>query len=114
MRVKENDVLIAAARWLLRRKVFAYQFSVARGKGIDYLSEKARVINELPLHEFYQKLDMELPLFRNDGPDILGLDSQSLLKVANKQEIDPENSEWWQIECKGAGEGKKGSATIFL
>ena len=107
MRVKENDVLIAAARWLLRRNVLPYQFSVARGQGIHYPTERARVINELPLHEFYQKLDIELPLFRNDGPDILGLDSQSFLKVANKQEIDPENSEWWQIECKGAGEGKK-------
>ena len=107
MRVKENDVLIAAARWLLGRNVLPYQFSVARGKGIDYSSEKARVINEV--QKLYQELKLypKLPLFCNDGPDILGLDPQSLLKVANEQEIDPENSEWWQIECKGAGEGKQ-------
>ena len=43
------------------------------------------------------------PHFCNDGPDILGIDPQSFLKVANEQEIDPENSEWWQIECKGIG-----------
>ena len=109
MRVKENDVLIAAAKWLLHRNVWPYQFSVARGKGIDYLSEQARVINELPLQELYQELypNPKLPRFCNDGPDILGLDPQSLLKVASEQEIDPENSEWWQIECKGAGEGKQ-------
>ena len=46
------DVLIATAKWLLRRKVLPYQFSVASGKGID-----------------------------------------------------PENSEWWQIECKPAAAG---------
>ena len=103
MRVKENDVLIAAARWLLGRNVLPYQFSVASGKGIDYSSEKARVINEV--QKLYQKLKLypELPHFCNDGPDILGIDPQSFLKVANEQEIDPENSEWWQIECKGIG-----------
>ena len=102
MRVKENDVLIAATRWLLRRNILPYQFSVARGKGIDYSSEKARVINEV--QKLYQELKLypKLPYFCKDGPDILGIDPQSFL-----QESDPENSEWWQIECKGAGEGKQ-------
>ena len=48
-------------------------------------------------------MTQKFPLFSEHGPDILGLDPQSLLKVANEQEIGPENSEWWQIECKGIG-----------
>ena len=104
MLVTENEVLIAAARWLFRRNVFPYQFSVAHGKGIDYSSNQDILIDELRLQEIIKQLS--LPRFEGHGPDILGLDTQSLQKVIGEQEINPENSEWWQIECKGAGKGK--------
>ena len=107
MSVKENDVLIAAAGWLLKREVLPYQLSVAKGKGIDYLSEQDRVINELrPLQKFFKEPE-KFPRFSGHGPDILGLDLRSFLEDAKEPEICPENSEWWQIECKGAGDGKQ-------
>ena len=103
MCVPEIDVLIVTAKWLLRRKVLPYQFSVASGKGIDYQSDKDRLINDLGLQETIEK--WELPRFKKRGPDILGLDLPNFLKDVNEQEIDPENSEWWQIECKPASAG---------
>ena len=106
MLVDENDVLIATAKWLRsHRNVFSYQYSVASGQGIDYSSNKDRLIDDLGLQKTIEKLG--LPRFPKRGPDILGIDIPSLRKfVLDEQEIDPENSEWWQIEAKGAGKGK--------
>ena len=108
MSVKENDVLIAAAGWLLKRKIWPYHCSVAGGKGIDYSSEKERVINFLrPFQKVFKEPPEKFPSFSKHGPDILGLDLRSSLKDAKEQEICPENFEWWQIECKGSGDGKQ-------
>lgn len=80
--VPEIEILIACAKWLWNyRKVYPGQASVATGKGIDLKSNKERLVKEL------ENAGIPLPRFKNDGPDIIG----------------SSESEFWQIECKGAG-----------
>ncbi len=86
--VPEIDVLVAVVDFLMSRDVKPYQFSAPRGAGID--SESVR-------SQLYSKVDkwivngQDIPFtFSNQGPDIVGI-----------SEV-----EWWQIECKGSGEGK--------
>lgn len=79
----ESDVLIAATIFLIERRVMPYQFSVAAGRGLDRSGDTDR------LRKAFESIGA-LPRFSGDGPDILGIS----------------DSEWWVVECKGAGTGK--------
>ncbi len=84
--IEEIDVLLASTVFLIERGVIPYQFAVARGRGIDYQSHVNRIL------ELFRGAGRE-PGFVNSGPDVCGISE----------------SEWWQIECKGLGSGKKGT-----
>lgn len=83
--VPEIDVLVGASLWLYRRKLLPYQFSVARGRGIDGAVNKEHLRTKLA--------DAGLPLdflsFTGAGPDVVAISK----------------TEWWQVECKGIGTG---------
>jgi len=103
-KVPENDVLIAATRWLITaRQVVPIKLSVAGGAGIDYANEQQRLIESLNIKQLMNK--MGFPQLSGRGPDIVGIDTQSLMKFVSNTELDLEKSEWWQVECKGAGSG---------
>ena len=82
--VGEVDVLLATTVFLLKRKITPYQFSIPRGRGIDTKATQALIL------QAFQNID-RMPAFYSSGPDVLGISK----------------SEWWQIECKGSGTGKK-------
>lgn len=83
----EIDVLLAVSVWLRQRKVLPYQFSIAHGKDIDMAAAKAK------LNTFLDRegIPSELRSFVGDGPDITAISG----------------SEYWQVECKGAGTGQR-------
>ena len=81
--VQENEVLMSTIKFLFKRNVIPYQFSVARGKGIDTQATINKISNLYKKH--FQ------PAFLASGPDIVALSK----------------NEWWHIECKGTGTGKK-------
>lgn len=81
--ISEPDVVIAASVFLITRGVTPYQFSVASGRGL----ETARATERL--REACRTMGFT-PRFTGYGADILGIS----------------DSEWWIIECKGAGSGK--------
>lgn len=84
MEIEENDVLYATVQFLIKeRKTLPYQISPATGRGIDPEPTKA-IIRKL-----YESIGREPP-FVGIGPDIVAASE----------------SEWWYIECKGAGTGK--------
>lgn len=94
--VPEIKVLIASAVWLWKdRKVRPLQFSVASGKGIDMYSDKKRLQDALKAAGVPDSSTLQNNLgihqFLPAGPDIIGLSA----------------TEFWQIECKGSGIGKK-------
>ena len=82
--ISEIDVLFAATRFLAQRNVIPYQFSIPRGKGIDYRKGLEK-INILFSGSNFS------PNLVGEGPDIIGLSQ----------------NEWWQVECKGAGSGQR-------
>ena len=83
--VREIEVLIATFTYLLRsRKVLPYQFSVPSGKGINYKADLERIL------EPYKKVGQK-PIISREGADIAAISK----------------TEWWQVECKGTGSGKK-------
>lgn len=82
-RISEPDILIAASVFLITRGVTPYQFSVASGRGLDSTRATER------LREACRTMGFT-PRFTGDGADILGIS----------------DTEWWIIECKGAGSGK--------
>ena len=81
--VTEPDVLIGTTMFLVERGVTPYQFSVAAGKGIDTAGATKW------LREIFASIGRS-PRFAGNGADILGIS----------------DSEWWVIECKGAGTGQ--------
>ena len=83
----EIDVLVAVALWLRDRKILPYQFSIAHGKDIDVEVAKSKLNSALDS----EGIPAELRWFVGDGPDITAIS----------------RSEYWQIECKGAGTGKR-------
>jgi hypothetical protein len=64
-------------------RVTPHQFSVASGRGIDTQATTNKISN------LYEKNSQ--PEFSGSGPDIIALSK----------------NEWWHIECKGSGTGKK-------
>jgi hypothetical protein len=85
--IPEIDVLIHTALWLWRRKVYPFQFSLAQGKGIDL--KKNRELLSAALNE--AGIPDQIREFSSEGADVVGFTV----------------TEWWQVECKGAGTGKK-------
>jgi hypothetical protein len=83
----EIDVLVAVAVWLRQRKVLPYQFSIAHGRDIDVEAAKSKLNTALDK----ERIPAELRFFVGDGPDITAIS----------------RSEYWQIECKAAGTGKR-------
>lgn len=83
--IPEMEILIACVKWLNSRNVHQYQVSVARGSGINTQDCKSRLRDEL------KQLNIDSVNFAGDGPDVIGFSA----------------SEYWQIECKGFGSGKK-------
>jgi len=83
--IPEIDVLVATTKYLVERHVKPYKISIPKGKGIDYESDHYQIFWKLipynirPIH------------FEPTGQDIIGISK----------------TEWWQVECKGSGEGKK-------
>lgn len=83
--VEEIEVLKATFDYLvIEREVFPYGFSIASGKGIDYKTNVENIL--LP----YKKMGIE-PVIVGSGPDIVAISE----------------TEYWQVECKGTGSGKK-------
>lgn len=80
--VEETKVLKASSNYLIRRGVLPYRFSVPRGKGIDTSQILASLSAEFKSAGFD-------PQFSPEGADIEGIST----------------TEWWRIECKGAGAG---------
>lgn len=78
--VAEPDVLFAVAIHLIGKGIIPYQFSIARGSGIDATSVTER------LQKIYGEMS---PSFVSSGPDIIAFSG----------------TEWWQVECKGTGTG---------
>ena len=80
--IEESKVLTATTDFLIKRGVLPYQFSVARGKGINatetlaYLSGRFRAVGFSPQ-------------FTPGGADIEAFSEK----------------EWWRVECKGSGTG---------
>ena len=81
--VQETDVLIATTVFLVQRGVKPYQFSIPRGQGIDSVTPRER------LERAFESFGFQ-PTFSSQGADIIAVSE----------------SEWWHIECKGAGSGK--------
>ena len=81
--VQETKVLMASMNFLFNRNVIPYQFSVPRGKGIK-TQDTINKISKL-YDDYFQ------PAFLSSGPDIVAVSK----------------NEWWYIECKGTGTGKK-------
>jgi len=82
--IQENDVLIAAIKFLVKRAVNPYRLSIARGKGINRESARKRI------GEVIASLNIPPPVEQEEGQDIIGVSK----------------TEWWQVECKGSGAGK--------
>ena len=83
--IPEIDVLIATARWLKDREAFPIKFSVASGRGIKKYADTARLRKEL------SAAGQENFLTAATGPDVIAFSE----------------TEFWQVECKGAGKGVK-------
>lgn len=87
--VPEIDILIATSTFLIQRGVKPYQFSTPKGAGIDSKAVQLQIFTEI--YRWIQDGQDIRPLeFSNKGPDIIGVSE----------------TEWWQVECKGAGSGK--------
>ena len=83
--ISEHDVLVAAALWLHARGVLPVLVSVAVGQGIHVEAAKRQVLDRLTA----SGVALEPSQFTPTGPDFIGLSK----------------SEFWQVECKGAGTG---------
>jgi len=81
--VQETEVLMSTIEYMFKRNVIPYQFSVARGKGIDTQTTIHKIC------KLYQ--DNFQPAFLSGGPDIVAISKK----------------EWWHVECKGTGTGKR-------
>jgi len=82
--VPETEVLMATIIFLIKRGAQPIQISVPRGKGIN--THKA----QHKISDAFKSIGHQAT-FISYGPDI----------IAASQ------NEWWKIECKGAGSGKK-------
>ncbi len=80
--ISEIDVLFSIITYLVKRRVMPYQYSIPRGKGIDYHNAKQQI------DEIFKDKNFK-PNLISIGPDIIGISQ----------------TEWWQIECKGIGKG---------
>lgn len=69
----EIDVLVAVAVWLWRRKVLPYQFSIARGKGIDMTVAKSKLNTALDR----EGIPGEWRTFVGQGPDVIAISGAS-------------------------------------
>ena len=85
--VPEIDILIGCSLWLCRRGALPLAFSIASGHGIDANRDRQRLLDALDKAGFSNSMAQ----FRPDGPDVTAVSK----------------SEFWQVECKGAGEGKQ-------
>jgi hypothetical protein len=79
--IREQRVLMASVRYLLTRGAFPYNFSVARGQGINTEEGIAEI------SEIFQSSKIR-PQFSAHGPDLEAFSE----------------TEWWRVECKGAGD----------
>ena len=84
----EIDILVAAGGFLMKRGVKPYQFSPPKGEGID---------SRLVLLQLYSEVSRWIV----DGQDIRPID----LSSRGPDIIGVSETEWWQVECKGAGSG---------
>ncbi len=87
VRISENDVLIATTLWLVDRGGFYFQCSPARGQGTNYQDDTERLRATL----LSAGVSKELITMRPNGQDVVAFSK----------------TEFWQIECKGAGGGKQ-------
>ena len=85
--VPEIDVLIKCSLWLKTRGVLPLSFSIASGHGINLGTDKQRLLAALDS----AGVPTSMLDFRADGPDVTAIST----------------SEFWQVECKGAGQGKQ-------
>jgi hypothetical protein len=80
--VEESKVLIATTKYIIKRGVIPYKFSVAQGKGINTTETQSA------LSELFKSVEFS-PQFTTGGADIEAFFEK----------------EWWKIECKGSGTG---------
>jgi hypothetical protein len=85
--VPEIDVLIGCSLWLHTRGLLPLSFSIASGHGIDLGTDRQRLLDALA----GAGISTSITDFRTDGPDVTAVSK----------------SEFWQVECKGAGQGKQ-------
>ncbi len=86
----EIDVLVAAGGFLMKRGVKPYRFSLPKGAGIDSESACLQILSQAS-EWIVNGQDIRPIDFSNKGPDVVGISE----------------TEWWQVECKGSGLGKK-------
>ena len=82
--IQEGDVLLATIGFLIEREAIPYQVSIASGQGINadqIRSEVQRIFGGISFK----------PDFKGAGPDVVAVSED----------------EWWQVECKGVGTGKR-------
>lgn len=80
-------MLIGCSLWLHTRGLLPLSFSIASGHGIDLGIDKQRLLQALD----GAGIPTSMTDFRTDGPDVTAISK----------------SEFWQVECKGAGQGKQ-------
>ena len=85
--IPEIDVLIATSLWLWTQRAIPFQYSVAKGQGINSGGNRERLVEALD--------DAGVPsTFRRfvpSGPDVIAISKER----------------YWQVECKGAGTGQQ-------
>lgn len=87
LNVPELDILIATSVWLTTRAAIPFKFSFSRGSYLSKEEMKAMLVEKLKENE----IQIGPQLYPSNGPDIVAFSGK----------------EFWQVECKGSGTGKK-------
>lgn len=85
--IPEIDVLIATSLWLWTQPAIPFQYSVAKGQGINSRDDKERLVKALD----DARVPSELRRFVSSGPDVIAIAKER----------------YWQVECKGVGIGQQ-------
>jgi hypothetical protein len=85
--IPEIDVLISTSLWLWTQRAIPFQYSIAKGQGINTGDDKERLVralNDAGVPSTFRR-------FVSSGPDIIAISRERC----------------WQVECKGAGTGQQ-------